>query len=64
MKSIRYLKQAWLRFSKCDRGSTALEYGLIMALVFLVILAAVTQFSNVATSKMDIANEAITNAGS
>ncbi|MCF6292062.1 MAG: hypothetical protein L3J04_01570 [Robiginitomaculum sp.] len=64
MRSIGNLKQAWLRFVKCERGSTALEYGLIMALVFLVILAAVTQFSVVATSKLDLANEAITNAGS
>ncbi|MBL4617578.1 MAG: hypothetical protein JKY46_07755 [Robiginitomaculum sp.] len=63
MKSIKNLKQTLLQFAKCDRGSTALEYGLIMALVFLVILAAVTQFANVATSKMDIANDAITNAG-
>jgi len=50
------------QFFACERGSTTLEYGLIMALVFLVILGAITLFSEVATSKMQAANEAITGA--
>ncbi len=51
------------RFFACERGSTALEYGLIMALIFLVILGAMTKFSENATSKFTEASDAIANAG-
>ncbi len=50
------------RYMSCERGSSSLEYGLIMALVFLVILVAVTAFSEIGVSKMQTANEAITGA--
>ena len=32
------------RFSRDDSGATAIEYGIILALMFLVILSAVTAF--------------------
>jgi pilus assembly protein Flp/PilA len=52
------------RFVSCESGHTAIEYGLIMALIFLVIVGAVTHFSEAATSKMQAANDAIAAAGS
>ena len=36
-------------FRTDDRGATALEYGLIIALVFLVALAGITAFANAGT---------------
>ena len=38
------------RFLTDDRGATAIEYGLIVALIFLVIVTAVTLFSDRATA--------------
>ncbi len=32
-------------FLKCERGATAVEYGLIIALVFLAIMVAVNQLA-------------------
>ena len=37
------------RFAGDQSGATALEYGLILALMFLVILSAVTAFANQGT---------------
>jgi pilus assembly protein Flp/PilA len=34
-----------LRFAADDSGATAVEYGLIVSLIFLVIVGAVTNFS-------------------
>jgi pilus assembly protein Flp/PilA len=38
------------RFLADERGATAIEYGLIVALIFLVIVTAVTLFSDRATA--------------
>ncbi len=38
------------RFQTDDRGATAIEYGLICGLIFLVIVSAVTLFSDRATA--------------
>ena len=38
------------RFLVDERGATAIEYGLIVALIFLVIVTAVTLFSDRATA--------------
>jgi pilus assembly protein Flp/PilA len=38
------------RFLVDERGATAIEYGLIVALIFLVIVSAVTLFSDRATA--------------
>ncbi len=51
------------RFAKDESGATAIEYGLIIATIFLVILAAVTLFANNATSKFNEATQAIVEAG-
>ena len=50
------------RFRADDRGATALEYGLIMALVFLVALAGITAFANAGTGTFNTAMGKLTAA--
>jgi pilus assembly protein Flp/PilA len=57
------LKSFLTRFAKDEGGATAIEYGLIVATVFLVILASVTLFADRATSKFNDATAAIVAAG-
>ena len=40
------MKQLILRFLGDERGATAVEYGLICALIFLVIVGSLTLFGN------------------
>jgi len=47
------------RFWSDERGATAIEYGLIAALVFLVIVTAVTTFGNKTTGVMESVSAAI-----
>lgn len=63
MKFKTAAKSFLTRFAACERGQTAIEYALIMALIFLVIVSAMTTFAKNATEKMKMANEAIVNAG-
>ena len=43
---------------KDDRGATAIEYGLIMALIFLAMVGAVSQFGQTTINMWDyVANE-------
>ncbi len=51
------------RFWADDRGATTIEYGLIIALIFLAILGAVTLFADNATTKFKDATTAIAGAG-
>ncbi len=44
-----------LTFWADECGATAIEYGLIVSLIFLVIVAAVTNFSNKFTSVLNTA---------
>ena len=46
------------RFRTDDRGATALEYGLIIALVFLVALAGITALANAGTGTFNAASVA------
>jgi pilus assembly protein Flp/PilA len=50
------------RFLRDEGGATAIEYGLIASLVFLVIVTAVTTFGNKTTSIMDTVSAAIAGA--
>ena len=43
------LRRFLSRFLDDERGATALEYGLIIALVFLVALAGITAFASAGT---------------
>ncbi|MFT4955189.1 MAG: pilus assembly protein Flp/PilA [Brevundimonas sp.] len=58
------MKRFLVRLTRDERGATAIEYGLIAALVFLVILGAVTLFSENATNVLIGAANAISGAAS
>jgi pilus assembly protein Flp/PilA len=47
-----------------QRGATAIEYGLIVSLIFLVILTAVTSFGNNTASLINQISVAVTGATS
>ena len=51
------------RFLRDESGATAIEYGLLLAMMFLTILAAVTLFADNSTKKFNDASDAIVNAG-
>lgn len=55
MSSARFLS----RLLRNESGATALEYGLIISLIFLVIVSAVTAFGNTATDIFNTAFKAI-----
>ncbi len=50
------------RFRRDQRGATALEYGLIVALIFLVILSALTAFGASGSGVINRAMEALSAA--
>jgi pilus assembly protein Flp/PilA len=50
------------RFNRDERGATAIEYGLIIALIFLVILSALTAFGDTSTGIFNGAMNAIRTA--
>ena len=52
------------RFMRDESGATAIEYGLLLAMMFLTILAAVTLFADNSTKKFNDASTAIVAAGS
>lgn len=56
------LKRLSTRFWRDESGATAIEYGLIASLVFLVIVTAVTTFGNKTTGIMDMVSTAIEDA--
>ena len=47
------------RFLTDERGATAIEYGLICGLIFLVIITAVTLFASRATAMFDYISSTI-----
>ena len=50
------------RFAKDESGATAIEYGLICALIFLVIVAAVTVFTSRTNAMYDYIGGTISTA--
>jgi len=52
------------RFLKNDSGATAIEYGLIVGMIFLVIVGAVSLFANKATGTFDKISTAVSTATS
>ena len=50
-----------IRFLRDKRGATAIEYGLICALVFLVIISSVTAFGNKTSSILITVSGALSN---
>ena len=57
------MRRFLVRFQRDEDGATALEYGLIIALIFLVILSALTAFgatgSGIFNTAMDAARAAM-----
>ncbi|MFP5296057.1 MAG: hypothetical protein A2623_00505 [Caulobacterales bacterium RIFCSPHIGHO2_01_FULL_70_19] len=53
------MKRFLSRFRNDERGATALEYGLIIALIFLVILSALTAFGATGSGIFNTAMDAI-----
>ena len=47
------------RFLSNDSGATAIEYGLIVAMIFLVIVGAVSLFASKATGTFDKVSTAV-----
>lgn len=58
MAARSYLKRFW----RDERGTTAIEYGMIISLIFVVIVTAVTAFGNKTTTTMNKASTAISGA--
>jgi pilus assembly protein Flp/PilA len=50
------------RFARDERGATALEYGIILALMFLVILSTLTAFGGSGSGIFNTAMNALRNA--
>jgi pilus assembly protein Flp/PilA len=50
------------RFARDESGATAIEYGLIVALIFLVCLSAITNFAGKVTDTFNTASGAIVGA--
>jgi len=48
-----------VRFLKAESGATAIEYGLIISLIFLVIVSAMTAFGNQASTIFNTAMYAV-----
>ena len=53
------MKRFLTRFRRDERGATSLEYGLIIALIFLVILSALTAFGATGSGVFNGAMDAI-----
>jgi pilus assembly protein Flp/PilA len=58
------MKRFVRRLASDERGATAIEYGLICALIFLVIIGAVTLFGETATGVFIGAANAVSGAAS
>ncbi|PHS23346.1 MAG: Flp family type IVb pilin [Robiginitomaculum sp.] len=58
MKTLTFIK----RFYADERGATAIEYALILSLMFLVILASLTVFSDNIKAMFQAVSTAITKA--
>ena len=56
------MKRFLTRLLRDERGATAIEYGLIIALIFLVILSALTAFGATGSGVFNGAMDAIRNA--
>ncbi|CAN5403117.1 hypothetical protein BH10PSE2_BH10PSE2_13910 [soil metagenome] len=59
-KDFRRVIRFIFRFSRDDRGATAIEYGLIAAITALVIIAAVTSLSSAISAKFTFISNALT----
>ena len=56
------MKRFLTRFRRDERGATSIEYGLIIALIFLVILSALTAFGGTSSGLFNTAMNTIRTA--
>lgn len=59
---MRRLNAFLIRFGRDERGATAIEYGIILALMFLVILGALTAFGGTGSGIFNTAMNTIRSA--
>ena len=57
------MKKLFVRFAKNESGATAIEYGLIAALIAVVIIGGATAIGTQLNAKFTTISTAITNAG-
>lgn len=57
------MKNLVIRFAKCESGATAIEYGLIAALIGVAIITAVTSTGSEISSTFDKVSNGLKNAG-
>lgn len=57
------MRRLLARFVEDESGATAVEYGVLLACIFLAIIGAVTLFGQTATGKLIEASDAIIGAG-
>jgi pilus assembly protein Flp/PilA len=60
---MRALIHALRALSRADRGATAVEYGLILAMIVLAMMGALSLFGNTATSMWNNVSTQVQNAG-
>ncbi len=52
----------YTRLSRDERGATAIEYGLIVALIVIAMVASLTQVASVTTGMWNNVSDKVTNA--
>lgn len=57
------MKKLVVRFAKNESGATAIEYGLIAALIAVAIIGGVTQLGTTLNTKFNSISTALSNAG-
>ena len=60
---VQLLRQKAREFIHDEEGATAIEYGLIVALIFLAVVGAIKQFTNSTSEMYSEIGDAITNPG-
>ncbi len=61
---LRGARRRLKAFGDCESGATAIEYGLIVALIFLGIVSAIRSYSSSASGVYDDIGTAMDDAGS
>ncbi|HEX7783395.1 MAG TPA: Flp family type IVb pilin [Sphingobium sp.] len=61
---MRYFRniRSWTGFARCERGATAVEYGLILALIFLAMTIAVKQVATKTINMWGNVSNAVSNS--
>lgn len=60
---LRPVKSLLTRVSRCTRGATAVEYGFILALIVLVMIAALSELASGTTGMWNNVSNKVQNPG-